>query len=114
MSSACYPTKLFAFGDRVDVTDRRGTTAADAPLPSVELGVRALDGVAQGEHRIEHARADGRTHGVRQIRRCLARDFCGESLSDLLRGAGVTIAQQRHELVAAPAGHDVRLTEDAL
>jgi hypothetical protein len=72
---------LFTFGHGVDVAHGRGL-AMRTPLSSVELGVGALDHIAQRQHRIEGAHADGRADHVRQTERCLIRDAGSESLAD--------------------------------
>jgi hypothetical protein len=43
---ASYTTNLFTFDRGVDVGNGRGTIAAGALLPGVELGVRAFDRIA--------------------------------------------------------------------
>src|SRR5687767_11704314 len=98
---------LIPFGDRVEMRGRRALDTPDVLLPSVELGVGSLDRITQGEKRIERAGADGRAHGVRQLRRSLTRDCLSESFADQLSRHRVTVAQQSDELVAAPSSHDV-------
>src|SRR5262245_7029912 len=109
-----YPRKLVRFAYGVDSHHRCGAATAPVLLAGVQFGVRALQRITQRQHWIERAGANGRADAVRQVGLRLNRDRAGESGVDLSRGSVISVAQQRHELVATPARDNVGLTQDAL